>query len=358
VTASSRPPGTVDSAAPQAGVALFDAALASFDRAVKRIGVVERRLRIAGDVVRLVFAGPALVASVARALRPREIPADGPGPSADLEVCIYDSASTGIGPPPIPSGPAGDAGIRGYLRPEIPSLNLHDPARGRAVHWVAGPHRVPAWDVAAPLRPILQWRAEERGAVLAHAAAVGRPGAGVLLVGKGGSGKSTAALACGLRSSLLLAGDDYVLVEPGADGAPPRAHALYATAKLGDDSLARFPELSRKGASAGPRDPATGKRTVFLDEVIPERLAPEIPVRAILLPRVTDGARVRAVPASPGHALLTLAPSTIFQCLEARADLALRTMRALVASVPCLALEVGADADLAAIPAAVEDVLS
>jgi len=73
------------------------------------------------------------------------------------------------------------------------------------------------------------------GAQVLHAGAIAHDGAAVLLVGVGGVGKSTTALACALGGADFL-GDDLVLVEAGRGAAAPRVHCLFATAKLNDDS--------------------------------------------------------------------------------------------------------------------------
>ena len=62
---------------------------------------------------------------------------------------------------------------------------------------------------------------------------------GVLLAGKGGSGKSTTALTC-LNSELQYVSDDYcvVVAQPS-----PFAYNLYCTAKVRADNTHRVPHL-------------------------------------------------------------------------------------------------------------------
>jgi hypothetical protein len=88
-----------------------------------------------------------------------------------------------------------------------------------------------------------------------HAAAVAHDGAAALLVGAGGAGKSTTALACAIAGADYL-GDDLVLVEPGGVNGErePAVHALFATAKLNADSARAV------GAGAWPRLGVTPKR--------------------------------------------------------------------------------------------------
>ena len=75
----------------------------------------------------------------------------------------------------------------------------------RALYWVRRASDLPFWEIASPFRILFHWWAQSWGGQVAHAAAVGVNGRGVLLAGKSGSGKSTAALAC-LRQGMDFRG--------------------------------------------------------------------------------------------------------------------------------------------------------
>ena len=234
-----------------------------------------------------------------------------------------------------------------------PSRRLVDTERGRAVYFAPDAARVPSWQRSAPLLTVFHAWLAARGVSLVHAGAVGRGSGGVLLVGRGGSGKSTTALAC-LRAGLGYASDDYAAVDLATAGAP-RAHSLFATAKLHGDHARRFPDLA--GAIANARDLEREKALFLLDGAgLGDRLLLEMPVRAILLPRVVaERPDSRLVPTTAAAALLALAPSTVLQLPGAGAA-ALRAMAALVRAVPCFVLELGSD--LHAIPRPIEDLLA
>ncbi|OWY59095.1 hypothetical protein B7486_76400, partial [cyanobacterium TDX16] len=85
----------------------------------------------------------------------------------------------------------------------------------------------PLWEHVAPLRGLISWWAGMNGAGLVHGASMAIDGRAVLLVGKGGTGKSTTSLASPHAGWTLL-GDDYAIVEPGP---PARVHVLYGRAK-------------------------------------------------------------------------------------------------------------------------------
>src|SRR4051794_7273185 len=98
------------------------------------------------------------------------------------------------------------------------------------------------------------------GRQLLHAAAVGTEQGGVVITGRGGVGKSTAALLC-LEAGLAYLGDDYVVValEP-----QPMAYSLYCTAKLDDGQAAHFPGLlALIEPRTGQRGHAEPEKTVF-----------------------------------------------------------------------------------------------
>jgi hypothetical protein len=238
-----------------------------------------------------------------------------PGPT--LTIRVWDADSTGSPPPPIPSAAVREStsprfvyrsgDVRGIAQPVEGSYSLFDPGSGEALYWVTDARSVPYYETAAPVRHILSWWGAANDRPLVHAGAVGTVNGGVLLVGRGGSGKSTTALSC-LGSGLRYVGDDYVLAEPGPR---PVAHALYGTGKLQPDNLHRLPDL-RPAISNLDRLPEE-KAVVFVAEHFPDRIASSLPIRAVLVPRLDGRGPPRIVPASPATALAAVAPSTILQ---------------------------------------------
>jgi hypothetical protein len=224
---------------------------------------------------------------------------------------------------------------------EINALNLIDAERGQAVYWLEDAAAIPYWETGTPLRLLLHWWLSRGPVQLIHGGAVGLPRGGVLLVGRGGSGKSTAAAAC-LDSPLRYAGDDYVLVRAEPQ---PYVYSLYNTAKLEPANLRRFPALLPALANADRLD--TEKGLAFLWEHFPDRLALGFPVRAVLLPRFGGGPGTRLRPATPGEALLAAAPTTIFQNRRTGREV-FEQAASLVRRAPAYVLETGTD--LAHIP--------
>jgi hypothetical protein len=262
--------------------------------------------------------------------------------------------------PPPPWGPA-DYGERGTIRGHFDerfhavfqwgsrSLVMLDVERNRALYWVRSARQIPHWEMAAPLRLVLHGWLATRGIDLVHGAALGSAEGGVLLVGRSGSGKSWATLACAAAGLGLIA-DDYCLIRPGA---PPRVAGLYSSAKAHEEAFERLPAL--RPMVSNPLRPADDKAVFFLHEHVPEWLLPEADLRAVLVPRLTDGRTAAVRPAPAGAALGALAPATILQ-LPAAGAATMRRLAELVRAVPCHYLDLGSE--LASIPAAVTPVLA
>ncbi len=123
---------------------------------------------------------------------------------------------------------------------------------------------------------------ELRGKQLIHAAAVGTEAGAVLITGRSGSGKSTTSLAA-LRGGLYYLGDDYVVVglEP-----EPTVYSLYSTAKLNADQVGNLPEFATHVSNEHALDEE--KAVMFLQDVAAQQIRTELPLRAILVPRIQD----------------------------------------------------------------------
>jgi hypothetical protein len=195
---------------------------------------------------------------------------------------------------------------------------------------------VSAWEVSTPFRKILHWWAADLGLQLVHAAAVGRTDGGLLLVGRGGSGKSTTALAC-LDGMLGYAGDDYCLVDSGER---PWVHGLYLSAK-GDSRTATLLPGLRDSLRHTPCS-IDGKSIIFADDVRPEAVVAGFPLRAIVVPRIVGGSVSRLERLSATDTLRAFAPSTLLQ-LPGEIASGLGRLSDLVRRVPARMLCLGDD---------------
>jgi hypothetical protein len=206
----------------------------------------------------------------------------------------------------------------------------------RALLWVRDPTRLPIYVTAAPFRMILQAWLSRRGMYFAHAAAVGNARGAVMLAGTGGAGKSTTSLVC-LAGGMDFLGDDYCLfgVEP-----QPIVHSAYCSAKLDPEMLQRLPQFQSTvhlGNNLGE-----DKALLMLGEAYAMRLARSRPVRALLVPRVTNQAETvtEQIPAFEG--IRALAPSTMQQ-IAGPDPSAWRAITTLARKVPSFRIDVGYD---------------
>ena len=326
----------------------------SFERAARAAGLVERSIRIGDAPVRLRFAGAALAGQLSPAFdhlvddEPRE---------PELTIHVWDSEDSGTPPPPLPSlAPGSPRGTTVYTaddgrhfasRPALGQLSAYEQATSRAWFWCSNAHELPFWEPAAPFRQVFHWWLPDRGALLLHAAAVGRTEGGVLLVGAGGSGKSTCALSC-LTSDLLFAGDDYVAVELRPE---PRVLSLFSSGKLEPGHSALLPHLPSPSFAG---DGAMEEKSVFyVAERFPDRMCRGFPLSAIVAPRV-HGTEPQVSQRGPAQVLAALAPSTLLQLVPARQE-ALSAMAALLADIPAFGLEVGGPTEL--LPPTIERLL-
>lgn len=351
-------------------VACFDLVHASYQEAEQATGgSLDRFISINGSNIHLRFAGPALITSLTQALTHLGTE---PVLNPDLTICIWDSESTGIEWPRLPwfnsqglihvdskgeqidrfYTPRGD--IRGYNDGRIHKhvgdrlFSSFDSERDLAVYWCENAHELPIYERGAPLRSIFHWWLREQGLQLIHAGAVGTVDGAVLLAGKGGSGKSTTALTC-LNAGMRYLSDDYSLVSSGSD---PLVHSLYNTAKVRPDNLQRVPHLRDALSNADRLD--TEKALFFVDSLFPHQIVPRLPVRAILLPRVTGLRDTSIEPASSRISLSALALSTLHQLAGSGRELLL-TIDDLVQEVPSFHLNLGTD--LAQIPGVISKLL-
>lgn len=318
-----------------------------FERAAETAGgAVDLPLTVAAKPVCIRFAG----ARVAEALSPAfaHLETRGDEPPA-LTLHVWDSGTRHR---------KTNAAGASYYSEQDGVRALHQPASGvfsvlsagGDTGWFRMPDAtgLPYWDYTAPFRHLLSWWLDAQGLRQVHGGAVGTEDGGVVLVGPGGSGKSTTALSTLRDERLRYAGDDYVAV--GSDPAPV-VHSLYCSGKVHPQDLHRLPHLEPALADGAQPDE---KAVFYIEQPFPGRSIAGFPLRAIVVPRVTDRRAARALPGTRAEALAALAPSTIFQ-LHPPAREALAWMAGLVRAVPTFVLELGRDVET--IPAALLRIL-
>ncbi|BCM94376.1 hypothetical protein IAD21_06283 [Abditibacteriota bacterium] len=322
----------------------FETVRSGFERASANSGeVVEHFYSIGGYCVRLQFAGRALVECLTPAFEHLRIE---PRSGFDLSVGLWDSTSTHTHLPPPPWAPEDclpRCSVRDYIDTRIQVsyemvkkiLTVLDTDSNQGYFWIRDAVQLPAYQCGSPLLVLLHQWMTLHGRSLVHGGAVGTPEGGVLLVGKGGSGKSTATLCC-LDSPLLYAADDYGLVGSEPE---PYFYSLYSSGKVNAPDVSKHPIIA-EARRAAILD--TQKALYFLYSHFPEKISTGFPLRAIVVPRVTHQLETRVRPASAAQALLALAPSTLFQLPGAESQKFGRLSH-LVKTLPAYALESGTD---------------
>jgi hypothetical protein len=339
-----------------AAEAFFHTIHASFATARAQRGTVDLWLRIARHPVHLRFAGDHLSNVLAPAFTHLQTT---PQPTAALTILLCDTASTSIDWTPNQWRPDGrdragkvrdlcDARFTAMHEPDTGQFWMLDRLTATAVVWINDVDALPIWDRIHPLRKLLHAWARGFGADLVHAGAVGIDGVGVLVIGPGGTGKSTTVLAA-MNAGLSAAGDDYVLVDAGVPrGSPPTAHALYGTMRLHQAHLDRFPALMTHHDNIF-EEPWSGrtKVTSYISRHLPDRLTQDLRLVAIVIPQVVGPQDVanpqpEVTREAPARALLALAPSSVLQVDPTDTAMFAR-LAELCRRLPCWRLPLGPD---------------
>jgi hypothetical protein len=221
-------------------------------------------------------------------------------------------------------------------------LTVIDRRNRRGLVWFTAPERIASWHIARPFLHAIKGLSLQSQWTPIHAAAVALDGAGILIVGKSGAGKTSLAVGCALAGWDYL-GDDAVIVR--AD--PATVGALYASARLRADTFDLFPRAM--AASLGISDDA-GELKAEVDMALLRPLGrPEAAIRAIVVPRRTDEAMLRFEPISRPDVLHRLMAAA-HQSLMGDEAPAFAKLAGLVSSVPSYFFYPGRDP--AAAPAA------
>jgi hypothetical protein len=214
-------------------------------------------------------------------------------------------------------------------------LRIYDSILNKALFWVEDIYEIPYWHRSFPFRTIINWYFYSYDFQPVHAAAVGNQNGCVILVGKGGSGKSCTALSC-LNSDLNYMGDDFVLVK--INNLHPEVYSLYNVAKLEQNDMNRFPYL--RDYDDFPDHAVNEKLQIFINQIYPEKILLNAPLRAVMVPKIVNKRETTILPVSKETALKALVPSTI-NLLRGEEIRPFKKMSDLIRKVPCYLIEIG-----------------
>lgn len=260
--------------------------------------------------------------------------------SPDARITLVDSIAAG--PPPEIPWPKSWLGPFGNLRGRYAGawslaadndsgcLSAFDPGARDAAVWCKDASRLPYWVRATPFRIPLSWIAHTFGGEMIHGAGVVVHDRAVLLLGPGGAGKSTLALAAAQHGFSLL-GDDFLMV------CGLQAQAIYRRVKAHDDTMERLstgPSIGQVLNAAALAE----KRILDLDESL--LYVEPVPIGALVIPHI--GASAKASRISPPELLRrVVAPS--MQGLLGGSGMTLKVLADLARRVPAYELVVGPD---------------
>jgi hypothetical protein len=300
---------------------------------------------LGGLTVTLETNSPLYEERLTRALRHAALPPEREEEAAVKVFAVDAGAQNGLRPPgwPFPYADrrhlerlhvTAERDVYVTFNEDTRTWHVFDRGSRRAAIWTQDASCLPDWEHAFPLRTNLNWLYAPSPLTLAHAAAVGDGACGVLLAGAGGAGKSTTTAAC-LDIGFKTCGDDFVAITCDE---MPRAYSLFDTVKLDERSLAWFPHLEARVANPGTAHQT--KARIHLFEAGPSLLMPSCEVRALVVPRLTEGNGTRIQPVSKAVALRALAPTTLFLVRGTEAETAAK-LAALVRRLPTYELLIG-----------------
>lgn len=216
------------------------------------------------------------------------------------------------------------------------SVTVLDRHAQRMIGCRRGGSHMSTGEYSKPLLLLLSIWYYDRGVQLLHAGLIASNGAGVLLPGESGTGKSTTSLAS-LTQGLEYLGDDFIGLERAGND-EFCGHAVFNTVCIARENLGRFPDLRAHAVDDGFSQ--EDKPILFLSEIYPDRLRTTVPIRAIVLLRIRSE-RTEIRPARRAEALRAFAASTLHTVVPRPGREALEMLGAVVERVPAFWLLLG-----------------
>jgi hypothetical protein len=232
----------------------------------------------------------------------------------DLTIDIWDKSKTGISGP-IDSISEKQVELRTVTssadsrivasRDSETSLFL-DRKEKRIIASFASARRMNNYDLSKPFNKILALWYRDMNIEIIHASMISKEGKGILFLGKGGSGKTTAALSC-LNAGFNYLGDDHVGLSWKDNSFT--GHSLYASALIYANHLKRFPQLQKFEMKNNFNNDE--KSIIYFSNGYLNKIDRYAEVTVLLLPKVGDSTHTNFRKAGKSETLLAIAPSSL-----------------------------------------------
>lgn len=331
---------------PESPEKYFDHAFGFFKRGQQHTGYSpEFFFQIDGFTIRLVFAGNSLYPAITTVFAHLRI---NPVPDVDLTVCCWDSLSTSTPPPWLPKlkNAIGKENDITYFDDEAiyfsfnhtsGVLNLFRAREKIGLFWIKSHTKLPQYEKASALKNLLNWFFYRRHFYMVHSAAVGINDRGILIGGKGRTGKSTTAMAC-FRYGMKYAGDDYIML---AKNRGYRAYSVYNSIKLEENNIFRLFKLPSDMVTV---DSFYKKNVMYLNDMNRAGISTGFKICALLLPNIQTDTKPGLKRISPAQAFREMAPSSIFQQMGPK-ERVFEFLAEMTRMLPCYQLTLSADID-------------
>jgi hypothetical protein len=304
-------------------------------------GCEELCLRVAEFPVRVRIAGSHWGEIVRAAMGHLAVQTGFPAPT--LRIDVWDAEETGVptvrsaqrdlAAPPILMRTSEDGQQVGEERPH--TLAWLDRRDNRITGCIESSRLLNLDERARPFHKLLSLWLENNGIQFVHSGLIEHGGKGVLFVGNGGAGKSTASIAC-LRSGMNYLGDDFLGL--GFEQERFIGFGLYASCLLNVQHIKRFPDLQPLGHA--PNYESEEKFVLYLTQRFPHSLKHRATIDVLVLPRVVDSELTSFRPATKVAALKAIAPTSVMYLARPNRK-AFERLANLVEKTPCFWLELG-----------------
>ena len=191
--------------------------------------------------------------------------------------------------------------------------------------------------VAAPFIKLISFWASKQNLHILHAGCVSLNNKGVLIVGKGGKGKSSTSVQC-VIDGLDYLSDDYLLIDNSNE--KTIAYSIYNSGKLILNHIEKFKKI-QSFIEIGNLD-QSNKPLLFLSRIFKGQIKRSTEIKAIIVPLITKNVSANYYPISSIEALKALAPSTLVQ-LNTGGLNNLKSLANLTRKFPNYCLELGSD---------------